>query len=238
MIFNSEKFYNLFASSYSDYSANKKEYLSAVNKFIQEETVSPKSMIDVGAGDGKRGRYLGDILGIEKITLVDNSEGMILLARKVLGADVVFTDISSSKFETKQKYDQVSLLWNVLGHIPLEGRITALENLSKLANDNRPIFIDVNNRYNISHYGIIAVFKNFLKDIFLPSKSNGDFKLKITTVNGEIETVVHIFNPFEIKKLIKLAGLKMEKRKIINYRNGKICKTFWGGQLVYKLSKI
>jgi len=59
----------------------------------------------------------------------------------------------------------------------------------------------------------------------------------VITVNGEIETTVHIFNPFEIEKLIKLAGLKIEKRKIINYRSGKICKTIFGGQLVYKLSK-
>jgi len=237
MIFTSEKFYTLFASSYCDYSLNKIVYISAVNKFIQEEALSLKSMVDVGSGDGKRGRLIGDILGIEKITLIDNSEGMIALANNIEKADVVFEDISSLRFENKNKYDLVSLLWNVLGHISSEGRIITLMNLAKLVNDGKSIFIDVNNRYNISHYGFPAVVKNILKDIFLSNKTNGDFNLKVITVNGEIETTVHIFNPFEIEKLIKLAGLKIEKRKIINYRSGKICKTIFGGQLVYKLSK-
>jgi 2-polyprenyl-3-methyl-5-hydroxy-6-metoxy-1,4-benzoquinol methylase len=237
MIFTSEKFYTLFASSYHDYSFNKKGYLSAVNKFIQEEVLSPKSMIDVGTGNGRRGRHIGDLLGIEKITLVDNSKGMIALAEKIHGVDVIFADISDPKFKTERKYDLVSFLWNVLGHIPSENRITALTNLVKLANDSKQIFIDVNNRYNISHYGFFAVVKNLLKDIFSSNKINGDFNLKVMTADGEIETTVHIFNPFEIEKLIKSAGLKIEKKRIINYRSGKICKTFWGGQLVYKLSK-
>lgn len=237
MIFTSEKFYTLFASSYRDYSFNKKGYLSAVNKFIQEETLSPKSMIDVGSGDGKRGRDIGDILGIEKITLIDNSDGMIALAKNIHGADIIFTDISNSRFQTEKKYDLVTLLWNVLGHIPSDSRAIALANLVKLVNNGKSIFIDVNNRYNISHYGIKAVLRNILKDIFLPNKSTGDFTLKVLTSKGEIETIVHIFNPFEIERLIKSAGLKIEKRKIINYRNGKACRTIFGGQLVYKLSK-
>jgi 2-polyprenyl-3-methyl-5-hydroxy-6-metoxy-1,4-benzoquinol methylase len=237
MILTSEKFYTLFAISYRDYSFNKKEYLSAVNKFIKNEALSPESMIDVGSGDGRRGRYIGDILGIAKITLIDNSEGMVTLAKRVHGTDVIFSDISSPRFEIKHTYDLVSLLWNVLGHIPRESRPIALTNLAKLVNDDGLIFIDVNNRYNVSHYGFLAVMKNVLKDIFSSNKANGDFNLSMMTKNGEIKTTVHIFNPFEIERIIRSAGLKIEKREIINYRNGKICKTIFGGQLVYKLSK-
>lgn len=237
MILSSEKFYTLFANFYRDYSHNRRDYISAVNRFIYTEVSSPKSMIDIGSGDGIRGKDIGDSLGVKRITLVDNSDGMIALAKKVQGSDVILADISDQNFQIDIKYDLVTVLWNVLGHVPLENRTTALINISKLINDGGSIFIDVNNRYNVSHYGIIAVLMNIFKDIFQPSKLNGDFTCKILTPIGEIGTIGHIFNLFEIEKLFKTADLKIEKRKIINYRSGKICKTFLGGQLVYKLSK-
>jgi hypothetical protein len=37
--------------------------------------------------------------------------------------------------------------------------------------------------------------------------------------------------------LFKLAGLKILERKVINYKNGRKCRSIFGGQLVYKLSK-
>ncbi|MFA7252243.1 MAG: class I SAM-dependent methyltransferase [Candidatus Paceibacterota bacterium] len=238
MMLPSKTFYTLFAGSYTEYSHNKAEYLSAVNRFIKNESVSPKSMIDVGAGDGKRGKYIAGVLSLEGFTILDNSDGMIALAREIPGARIIQADISQPEFDIKQSYDLVLSLWNVLGHILPANRKTTLMNLASLVSPGGSIIIDVNNRYNVSHYGVWSVVKNILRDVFMSNKSNGDFKLKIKTDKGEIETIVHIFNPLEIEKLIKTAGLVVEKRKIINYDNGKDCKSFFGGQLVYKLKKI
>ena len=107
-----------------------------------------------------------------------------------------------------------------------------------MVNDKGFIFLDVNNCYNAVHYGIKATLKNICKDILTPKISNGDFELNINTDQGQINTIVHIFNPNEIKHLFKSAGLKILKRKIINYKTGEVESKFWNGQLVYKLAKM
>lgn len=237
MIFSSDKFYTLFADNYEDYAMGMNKYISSVNKFIKDETKSVKSIVDVGAGNGKRGRRIADLLNIKEVTLVDNSDRMVKLAKEISSVEVVNKDISALDFKLDKQYDLVLFLWNVMGHVRQEGRIIAVNNLANLLHDKGSMFVDVNNRYNVSQYGFLAVVKNLFRDLFLQRVENGNFILKVKTRGGEIETVVHIFNPFEIEKLFRLANLKVEKRKVINYKNGNECRTIFGGQLVYKISK-
>jgi len=213
-------------------------YLSAVNTFIKREAGLRKTMVDVGSGDGKRSKIISDLLNIKEVTLIDSSEGMINLAKNIPNVVVVKSDISSDNFDLKKEYDVTFCLWNVLGHITAGRREIALKNLASLAGNNGIIFLDVNNRYNVFNYGTKSAIKNILKDIFIPKKSNGDFYFKIDTDRGEINTVVHIFSPFEIERLFKSAGLSILKREIIDYKTGEIKNNFWKGQLVYKLKKI
>jgi len=234
----SDIFYTQFSGSYSKYSATRQAYLSAVNDFIKRETGFTKTIVDVGSGDGKRSKLISDSLNNKSLTLIDNSTGMIDLARSIPNAVVVKEDISSTEFKSENKYDTVLCLWNVLGHISSEKRDTALRNLASLVNNHGAIFLDVNNRYNISHYGIKNVLKNICKDIFIPKKSNGDFELNIDTDSGKINTTVHIFNPYEMERLLKSTGLTILKREVINYDTGETKDNFWSGQLVYKLTKI
>ena len=234
----SDVFYTHFSKSYARYALTKQAFIDAVNNFIKKETSTEKTMIDVGAGDGKRSKLISDSIGVEYLTLLDNSDGMVDLAKKISNSSVIKADISSKDFKLEKKYDVVLCLWNVLGHIVAENREIALKNIASIVEDNGVIFLDINNRYNISHYGIGSVVRNILKDIFIPRKSNGDFNLKIDTDGKQISTIVHIFNPFEIEHLFKLAGLSVLKRKIINYKTGEIKNNFWEGQLVYKLKKI
>src|SRR3989344_5803927 len=51
-------------------------------------------------------------------------------------------------------------------------------------------------------------------------------------------TLKNICNPNETKHLFKLAGLKVLKMEIIDYKTGEEKNNFWSGQLVYKLAKI
>ena len=234
----SDQFYTQFAKSYAQYAVGRQFYLSAVNNFIKQETGTVETMVDVGSGDGKRSRQISELLNIKNITLIDNSEGMIDLAQNIPGVFIMKMDISSTESKSDKKYDLVLCLWNVLGHITADKRKIALRNIASLVNNNGIIFLDVNNRYNIANYGIKSVFKNILKDIFIPKKSNGDFDLKIDIDGTRINTIVHIFRPIEIENLLKSAGLHISKRKIIDYKTGKIKDYFWQGQLVYKLTKI
>lgn len=234
----SETFYSRFAKTYAQYSATKQAYLSSVNTFIKQEAGIAETMVDVGSGDGKRSKEIANLLGIDNFTLIDNSEGMINLSKNIPGATVLKDDISSVEFKSKKKYDVVLCLWNVLGHIVFNRRVNALKNLASLINDKGFIFLDVNNRYNAVHYGIKATLKNMCKDILNPKISNGDFELNIDTDHGQINTIVHIFNPNETEHLFKSAGLKILKQEIINYKTGEVKSNFWSGQLVYKLAKI
>lgn len=233
----SSTFYSYFAKTYSCYSSLKKEYLSAVNNFIRTESGFPKSLIDVGAGDGKRSKTLADLLYIDNITLVDNSNGMLRLLKKIPGATVIKSDISSVNFGIDNKYDVVLCLWNVIGHIPVSDRKRALTNLAYLVKDDGVIFLDVNNRYNTSQYGIKSAAINILKDCIYKKSSNGDFVLDINTPLRKIQTIVHIFSPQEIEHLISSAELTIGKRMIVNYKSGKMEKYIWNGQLIYKLLK-
>lgn len=234
----SDQFYTQFAKSYAQYASTKQPYLFAVNNFIKKETGTTETMIDIGSGDGKRSKKISELLNIKNITLVDNSEGMIDLAKNILGVLIIKTDISSTEFKPDKKYDLVLCLWNVLGHITVDKRVVALKNIASLVNENGIIFLDINNRYNVANYGTKSVIINIIKDIFNPKKSNGDFDLKINIDGSRLNTTVHIFNPFEIENLLKSVGLSILKRQIIDYKTGKTKNYFWQGQLAYKLKKI
>jgi len=233
----SESFYNEFVVTYDEYALNKEAYLLAVNKFIWENTGIITSIVDVGAGTGKRSKKVFKSLNAKKLTLIDSSEGMVNMLKEINNATVIKADISDYNFKHSPTYDVVVCLWNVLGHIPQAKRITTLKNIASLVQVNGSIFLDVNNRYNISHYGLRSVFKNFLRDLFFPKDSNGDFPLCVNADNGPVNTSVHIFNPFEIRRLIKTAGLTIERCSYINYRNGDKSRLWFCGQIVFKLKK-
>lgn len=236
-MFSSEIFYTYFAKSYGEYAATRRPYIESVNNFIRQEVDNIKTIVDVGSGDGERGRELARLLTVKDITLIDNSDGMITLSKQIPGAVVIKADFSSSEFKSERNYNAVFCLWNVLGHIAAERREMALRNLSLLVDEGGVIFMDVNNRYNVAHYGLISVMKNIAKDIFSPKSSNGDFNLSLVVDGKDIQTKVHIFSPFEIRRLIKSADLVVVKRRVFDYKTGASKVGVWDGQLVYKLKK-
>jgi len=134
-MYSSETFYSRFAKSYAQYATTKQAYLSSVNTFIKQEAGTVKTMVDVGSGDGKRSKEIANLLGIDNFTLIDNSDGMINLSKNIPGATILKDDISNTEFKLENKYDVVLCLWNVLGHIVFDRRVTALKNLASLVND-------------------------------------------------------------------------------------------------------
>lgn len=239
LMYTSRLFFTKIAQSYASYASTKNAYLSAINRFITRETKEAERMIDIGSGDGKRSTEIAKSIKVSNLTLVDNSPGMISLLEKLPGVSVVCRDISDEAFELTQRFDIVTCLWNVLGHIPTpEKRKIAIKNMKKLAMPGGFIYLDVNNRYNTLQYGLPSVAKNVFWDTIEPNSSNGDFELEFKTKEEIVKTEVHIFSPFEMNELLKSAGLRIVKKQIINYQTGNECKSILGGQLVYKLSKL
>ncbi|MFH1049244.1 MAG: methyltransferase domain-containing protein [Patescibacteria group bacterium] len=230
-------FYDKFAQSYSEYSKQKAIYLSAVNKYIIANADKKASnLIDIGCGDGFRVKNIAASLKIKNIFLLDNSVAMLSLCNKLHNAEIIPQDISDKNFNLNKKFDIVLCLWNVVGHIiEPDARKRALKNIYKMMNNDSVLYIDVNNRYNIISYGLVSVIKNIIMDLFFFAHMTGDFDLRIEKEGYFISTKVHIFNPFEIEKIFKEAGLKIIDRKIIDYSTGEQKFSIFSGQLVYKL---
>lgn len=235
-MYTSKQFYNEFAKSYDDYSKTKELYLCAVEKFIKNESIVRGSLLDIGAGSGKRSLKIAKDINAKDLTLIDSSVGMISMLDKSSSVTVLVKDVSDKSFDLHYKYDVVTSLWNVIGHVPTEEkRLIFLSNIKKCVQEDGSVFLDVNNRYNISQYGFLSVLKNIFKDIF-QLKDRGDYLLSLDTKKGKIKTLVHVFSPFEIERLFRVSGLRIVKREIIDYRTGKKVRSIWAGQILYKLS--
>lgn len=230
-------FYDKFARSYSEYSKQRAVYLSAVNKYIVADADKKAiNLIDIGCGDGLRIKNIATMLKIKNIILLDDSTEMLSLCSKLHGMEIILQDISDKNFNLEKKVDIVLCLWNVIGHIlEPDARKRALKNIYKMMNSDSALYIDVNNRYNVANYGLISVVKNIINDLFISVNASGDFDLRIKKEGDYISTKVHVFNPFEIEKIFKEAGLKIIDRKIIDYSTGKQKFSIFSGQLVYKL---
>lgn len=238
----SEELYDQFAPYFHLYSRKKQLYLNSVDRLILLNLPTKTDhILDIGAGDGVRGYNLFRKIKAKKITMIDNSSKMIDLLKKYSAKNckILKCNISSHGeiFKISSKFDIILCLWNVLGHISSnQKRITALKNMRGLLNNNGKIYIDVSNRYNISHYGCKKVVGNIKRDIFSPSIKNGDFDYLIKIKEDiTIESSCHFFNPFEMMGLVRKAGLVIDKNFYVNYKTGKKEKMFFQGHLFYIL---
>jgi 2-polyprenyl-3-methyl-5-hydroxy-6-metoxy-1,4-benzoquinol methylase len=240
-MFSSKIFYKYFSKKFGEYSSSKKEYLDSIDNIITNLHFKPTSIIDLGAGDGRRSLKMAKKLKVEDVILVDNCSEMFSDTIHTENIKKMVDDISDNNFYLRidKKFDLILCLWNVLGHIETkESRMSVIKNISKIINDDGVCFLDINNRYNIKQYGIKNVLKNILRDIFLPNNKNGDFQFDFKNGDVNIKTQVHIFNPFEIDKYLKKNNIKIIDKKFIDYKTGRISSNVFFGQILYKIKRI
>lgn len=238
----SEELYNKFAPYFRLYSKKRNVYLNSVDKLILENLPENKAnMLDVGCGDGMRGKHLFDKIEGKYLLMIDSSPEMIALSKKYENSKikVELCDISrSNRTNDKGRFDVILCLWNVLGHIPNDRkRLNALRKMQSLLSRKGRLFLDISNRYNVRYYGFKKVAGNLIKDVIKPTSKNGDFNYQIT-INPKtvLDSTSHFFTPFEMRKLLKESSLKIIKEIPVDYSTGKIRSTIFGGQLFYILS--
>ena len=232
--------YDHLAPSYREYAEGKRAYIDGVDKFIRQRVEDKiKSYLDVGSGDGVRAMKIAGELNIENenIVLMDSSLEMVERCKEKNPAQVWHMDTGKSSEKT-EKFDLVTCLWNVLGHIDLrEKRVEALGNMKNLLSDDGFIFFDVNNRHNAPAYGRLKVLGRVIIDKIMFDEKRGDASF-MWNINGvEIPAKGHLFVPSEMLSIIRESGLKVVDYATVNYATGKISKSFFGGQMVFKLSK-
>jgi 2-polyprenyl-3-methyl-5-hydroxy-6-metoxy-1,4-benzoquinol methylase len=218
--------YNLVAPGYRKLSERRRAYLDGVDaEILRRVPTGAGSLIDVGAGDGRRALQIVNRAGIPRVVLVEPSEGM----RGLIPAGVeVWNERVEALPEAGQTFDAVLCLWNALGHVSSrELRVAALRNLGRLCSASGLIFLDVINRYNVAECGVGVVVRRLL------SSGDGNVLVRWWTDAGEVETVGHVFSAKEMASLLREAELEVVERIVLNYRTGRREAWVVAGNLLY-----
>ncbi len=229
---NSKEYYDSIANSYSAQSNERLSYLNAIDDLVVEKMkgYSNLNYLDIGSGDGRRALKIAKELNLSKLSLLDDSAGML---RLLDDKQVIHHEVSFFEFNTNEEYDFISCLWNVLGHFPSKNhRIEFFHKIDNLLSEKGILIFDVNNRYNISYYGFENVMNNVMKD-----RSNEEESGWFSLGDTQTSTKVYIHNPFDISEYLKDTSLQIIDTLYINYETGKLEKTFFEGQLVYVIGK-
>ena len=226
----SKEFYSETADHYEKIRSKQYLYNKTVDSIIIDSVKDQiKNILDVGAGNGKRGIYIKEKLNASEILLLEESKEMVKNIKRTAVVDVKVESILD--YHSDRKFDLIICLWNVLGHIDDKtNRVIALKKMKSSLSDKGVIFIDFNNRMNVKHYGFKNFIRNSIRTLF--TKDSGWFNLEL---HG-IKTKVYVHNFSEMTELIKNAGLNIRFMKSIDYSTGEIHKSRFKGQLLFCLS--
>lgn len=228
--------YDEIAPYYQNYFKKFENYHESVNKLVLDHLKPHYNLLDIGSGDGVRIKYLIDESCITNYVCTEPSEQMYNKLSSLFGEKAYQMDATSLS-TLSAKFDCITMLWNVLGHISRSSQLTLFANIFSLLKPNGIVMFDVNNRYNMSSYGFFECSRRLVYDYFFYDWKNGDTKFSISINEQTIAGNGHIFTPFEIEKLYSDTNLKLKLRKFINYRTGSVSNMFFKGQAFYVLSK-
>ena len=226
--------YDRIAPIFQELSHGRSAFLDAVdNQIVSRVPKQAKSLLDIGAGDGRRALKIAQASGIREIVLAEPSSAMRALIPDGFETwDATIQDLPRGG----QRFDCILCLWNVLGHVPSsEQRLVALKNLAQRCSDSGVIFLDVLNRYNIPELGIATVAGRWLRDTLLPSENNGDVNVTWNAHGDVVHTQGHVFTAKEMDRLFEAAGLSVTERIVLDYRTGQRRRWMTSGNPLYVL---
>jgi len=228
--------YNQLAPYYSDFSKRRAPYLRRVEELIATRIpAGASSLLDIGAGDGGRALRIAHTSGISRVVLLEPSarmsgetpSGCVAWRTRVEDLDVS---------ELEVRFDVITCLWNVLGHIEgLKRRVRALSVAKQLLSSKGLLFVDVIHRYNVRSYGVVMTAARWLGDHLAPREDRGDVNARWQTSAGEISTYGHVFTHHEVQRLARSAGFECLERVVIDYGTGKVHRPSCMGNLLYVL---
>lgn len=229
------KAYDMVAPIYAEYALKRKSYIEAVDGLVLTHLRSKSSLMDVGSGDGNRFRRILSQSTIKKAIAVEPSSEMAKRCR--LNAQVEVIETTVDKLNDVGRFEAITALWNVLGHIPLALRIASLQKMAACLAPDGIIMLDVNNRHNAPAYGRFKVLIRRLVDFFHFDEKRGDcyYDWKIGKI--KIPSYGHLFIHPEMLSLFDAAGLNVVTCCSVNYTDGSISTRLTDGQLFYMLKK-
>lgn len=226
--------YNQIAPEFGRLSARRMLYLNRVDEIvISHIPAASRSLLDVGAGDGRRGLRIAQACGLTEVVLLEPSPEM---QRRGSPPGKFLTLRAEQLASVQGSFDVITCLWNVLGHIfPHSARVEALRQFARLASPRGRIFIDVNHRYNAAHYGSLRTGIRFLYDRVRPREKNGDVVVTWKLAGKLCHAPGHVFTDREFRSLARAADVALEQRWIVDYATGQLRRYGLQGNLLYML---
>jgi SAM-dependent methyltransferase len=230
----SPELYDALAPEYRDYAARRLNYLDAVDAFVRDAMPpAARRLLDVGSGDGVRAMALARACKIETVVLSDVSSEMVRRCRE-LGAADVWQVPAQALPDSGMRFDAITCLWNVLGHVPTrEDRIAALRRMRDLLEPEGRVFLDVQNRHNATAYGWARVLMRTGLDALWSDERRGDTVFDWRIGDKVIRGNGHLFTPAELRRLLRAAGLRIVSCCAIDYATGRRSGSLFRGQLAF-----
>lgn len=229
--------YDRIAASYDQIAACRKPYLDGIDRLITQ--LIPKgsrSLLDIGAGDGRRGLRLAAARGIHTVVLVEPSAGMRAGHPQGRSGVESLPLRAEDLHQLEPGFDVIVCLWNVLGHVATRAaRVDVLRQCGRLLAPRGRIFIDVSHRYNARHYGLAKTAARYIGDHLWPRETRGDVAVAWHDGPGPIRTFGHVFTDPEVLGMCRAAGLDVEQRFIVDYATGIQQQHASQGHLLYVL---
>ena len=226
--------YDRIAASYCQIAARRQPYLDGIDQLITQFIPERcRSLLDIGAGDGRRGLRLAAARGIKTVVLVEPSDGM----RAGHPPDVRSLPLRAEDLDQLEPgFDVIVCLWNVLGHVATRAaRVEVLRQCDRLLTQRGRIFIDLSHRYNARHYGLAKTAARYVGDHLWPRETQGDVVVAWHDGPEPIHTFGHVFTDSEVRGMCRTAGLDVERRFVIDYATGREHRHASQGHLLYVL---
>lgn len=228
--------YDCVAADISRLAEQRRPYLNQVeNQIVFHIPPGSASLLDVGAGDGSRAARIAMAAHLDSVVLLEpSSEMRKLWSRRMQGWAIPAEQLR----EKNGAFDVITCLWNVLGHIfPAQARVEVLQQCRRLLSPRGLMFVDVNHRYNLRAYGAIPTLCRMLRDLALPSDTNGDVQLRWITNGRACTTRGHVFTHSEFRRLANRAGLEIQKIHTIDYSSGELRESRFDGNPLFVLRR-
>jgi len=191
-----------------------------------------RSMLDVGSGDGRRARRIAEARNIAELVLVEPS---VAMQGTLDNPDPTVRTMRAEELHlVDAEFDVITCLWNVLGHVfPSASRWEVLRQFARLVSPQGRIFVDLQHRYNVRHYGAIPTALRYLRDRVSWKETNGD----VVVAWDACTTRGHVFTHREFRSLVQAAGLNIETRFVVDYATGECRRWSIEGHLLYVLGR-
>ena len=229
--------YDAIAALYNQIAARRGPYLDGIDRLItQLIPEGSRSLLDIGAGDGRRGLRLAAARGIHTVALVEPSAGMRAGHPQGRSGVESLPLRAEDLHQLEPGFDVIVCLWNVLGHVATRAaRIEVLRQFGRLLAPRGRIFIDLSHRYNTRHYGLAKTAARYVGDYLWPRETRGDVVVAWHDGAEPIRTFGHVFTGLEVSGMCRAAGLDVEQRFIVDYSTGLQQRHAWQGHLLYVL---